>query len=501
MTQYTERLSEAGFLSGVSNRESRFEGEECMKKKGYLLVLLFLLLFVTAAPVKADAAWKHVDGKYYYYNSQGELYTKRRVGQYYVGKDGARVKNKWVGKYFYAENGKRISNFKGGWLDIKGRRYYYTKKGKKVTGWLKLGAKKYYFDEEGVMKRGWQNIGKYRYFFSSNKRTYGVMLKGWQNISRRRFYFAKNSGRLQQGWFTLSGSRYYCSPTQGIATGVEEIGGKRYLFNTKGVLQYGWKTYNGNRYYATKANEGALAVGMGTISGKIYYFDANGVLQKNTTVTVNGQAYSINSSGVCTPVTTSSGVSEDMLFFTLYESGLEGYGQVGGDYGNACGKYQFDRRYSLINFVKYCYARDPIIFAGFEPYASYSQTNTKHQNKMKSNTKFYKVWTDIYNTYPVLFKNYQDAFALQEYYEPTESLLRVYGVDISSRPYVVKGAVFSYSIQHGSGTAAQAVLNAKITNQTSDADFIKKLYKYRIKKFPAYKSRYTREMNDALSRL
>ncbi len=63
-----------------------------MKKKGYLLVLLFMLLFVTAAPMKADAAWEACRRKYYYYNAQGELYRKRRVGQYYVGKDGARVK-------------------------------------------------------------------------------------------------------------------------------------------------------------------------------------------------------------------------------------------------------------------------------------------------------------------------------------------------------------------------------------------------------------------------
>ena len=76
-------------------------------------------------------------------------------------------------------------------------------------------------------------------------------------------------------------------------------------------------------------------------------------MQKSKVVTVDNVAYSINANGICTKIASSSGTPDDMLFFTLYESGIEGYGQVGGDNGNACGKYQFDRRYSLIPLVKY----------------------------------------------------------------------------------------------------------------------------------------------------
>ena len=86
-----------------------------------------------------------------------------------------------------------------------------------------------------------------------------------------------------------------------------------------------------------------------------------------------------------------------------------------------------------------------------------------------------------------------------EYYDATERYLLNYGIDIQERPYVVQGAVFSYSIQHGQLTAAQAVVAAGITNSTSDEDFLKKLYKYRIRKFPTYTSRYTSERQYALS--
>lgn len=87
-----------------------------------------------------------------------------------------------------------------------------------------------------------------------------------------------------------------------------------------------------------------------------------------------------------------------------------------------------------------------------------------------------------------MFKNYQDAFAMQEYYSSVESQLRAWGINLEARPYVVRGAVFSYAIQHGSYTAAMAVRDAKITNATTNENFIKKLYKYRISKYPTYRS-------------
>ena len=48
-----------------------------------------------------------------------------------------------------------------------------------------------------------------------------------------------------------------------------------------------------------------------------------------------------------------------------------------------------------------------------------------------------------------------------------------YGIDMSKRPDVVKGAVYSYSIQHGQLSAANAVVAAKISNSTSDSEFLR----------------------------
>lgn len=470
-----------------------------MKKRNAMYILLALFTVLVLMPMKAEASWKKQGGKYYYYDSRGKLLTNSKVGNYYVGKDGSRYINRWKGRDFYGEDGKRIPNFKGGWYTIKGKRYYYTAQGKKATGWLRYRGKRYYLNENGVMQVGWQVIDGAYYYFSTGKKQYGAALKGWQNIGKKTFYLAEKNGRLKLGWFSIGSKKYYATTGEGVYTGLRDIGGQTYLFSTKGVMQKGWQTYKGNQYYCTR-NTGAIARGLGSIGGKLYYFDEFGIMQKSKIITVDNISYSINSSGICTKISTSSTTPEDMLFFTLYESGMDGYGQVGGDNGNACGKYQFDRRYSLIPFVKYCYEKDPVVFAAFAPYAKWSNTS-KYQEKMKSNKKFYAAWTSIYQAYPYVFKNYQDAFAMQEYYQPTEKQLSAWGIDITSRPYVVKGAVFSYSIQHGSYTAAMAVRDAKITNSTTNEEFIKKLYKYRIKKYPTYNSRYTREMSDALSHL
>ena len=72
---------------------------------------------------------------------------------------------------------------------------------------------------------------------------------------------------------------------------------------------------------------------------------------------------------------------------------------------------------------------------------------------------------------------------------------------MSKRPDVVKGAVYSYSIQHGQLSAANAVVAAKITNSSSDSEFLRLLYNYRMKQYPAYISRYRSECSQALSLL
>ena len=186
----------------------------------------------------------------------------------------------------------------------------------------------------------------------------------------------------------------------------------------------------------------------------------------------------------------------DLLFFLTFESGSDAYNQTGGDYGNACGAYQFDNRYSLLPFVKYAYSKDPTLCKEFKKYAKYTDGT-----KLKSNQKFYKAWHKIYTRNPYLFAELQDTYARQEYYDPVERTLALAGIDLASRPDIVKGAVYSYSIQHGQTAAISAVKACKLRSTMTDEKFLKKLYNYRKKNFPTYANRYSAEYTLAMSRL
>jgi len=477
-----------------------------MKKKQMLFISFFVMVIMFFIPLTAKADWVlKDDGNYYYYNAKGKLLKKQWIGDYYVDSKGAMVRNSWIKKRFVGEDGKVIPNFRGGWVKINGKWYYYTKAGVKRAGWIKKSGKKYYLNKNGVRLTKWRNIKNNRYYFHKKS---GYMLTGWQEISQKWYYFDINTGIMQKGWTSIDNKKYYFDDKGVMLSGLQNLQGNTYYFNSKGKMLTGWRTVNSKKYYFMKKT-GIMVKGLKVIGGATYYFGNNGVLQKNKTININGTIYYIDGNGKCTVYVPASniGVNEQMLFFTRFESGSAGYAQTGGDNGNACGLYQFDYRYSLLPLVKYCYVADPVLFAEFKTYANYPLTS-KYKAKLKGNTKFYTAWKTIYNRSPLGFASYQDSFAKQEYYDVTADYLYInYGIILSGRSDVVKGAVFSYSIQHGAQTAAIAINAAKITNSISDKNFIKKLYDYRWSsksgwaKNAVYKQRYLDEKALALSLL
>lgn len=74
-----------------------------------------------------------------------------------------------------------------GWQTIKGKRYYYDKKGVKVTGLKKIDGAKYYFNKKGVMQTGLKKIKNKTYYFD---KTYGYMV----TIARYKNYLIDYKG-------------------------------------------------------------------------------------------------------------------------------------------------------------------------------------------------------------------------------------------------------------------------------------------------------------------
>lgn len=476
-----------------------------MKKKILTAVAVMFVAFIVTQPLNAKADWRQTaKGNYYYIGNNGKKVKGRWIGDYYLNSKGYMVKNKWVvsngTKYFVGADGKWIPNFRKGWYQIGKKWYYYTSSGKMKTGFFTVKGKKYYCNSKGIMLTGLRKISGKRYYFDSS----GAMKFGFRTVKGNRYYFRKTNkdGYAFTGLRKMGGKYYYFSATGIMQKGWQTVNNAQYYFQSDGKSATGWENISGNTYYFT--NKGIMVKGLQNIDGALYYFGDNGIMYKNTTITVNGVTYQVDASGKCNQnVNDPSGggsVSQEMLFFTKYESGPEAYGQTGGDNGNACGKYQFDYRYSLLPLVKYCYSKDPVTFKEFQPYAAYALTE-KNKAKLKGNQKFFRAWQTIYARAPRLFASYQDEFAKQEYYDETERYLMNMGINIKFRPDVVKGSVFSYSIQHGAYSAALAVKAAGINNGTSNRSFINKLYTYRISNFPLYRTRYNSEKAEALSYL
>lgn len=412
------------------------------KKLRYSILFTIILLMMMCTAASAKTGFSVSSKGIRYYNASGYL-----------------VKGTWFksGSYFYYA--KSNGYLATGLYEINNNLYYFNKNGQNQVGWQKIGTKTYYFmrnTKEAIRNKIYTFVNGRTYAFNAN----GHRLRKWQNINGKYYYFFND---MKYGWIKISGKTYYC-----------------------------WKS-------GTK--KGSRAHGLNKIAGNYYYFDPNtGVMQKNKQVTVKGVLYDIDANGICVEhksSTSSVKPSAKMLFFLTFESGSEAYDQTGGDGGKACGAYQFDYRFSLLPIVQYAYNQDKTLCAEFKPYI-----NLKSGDSLKSNKNFYKAWHTIYKRNPKKFASIQDTFAKDNYYTPSESyLLSTYGINIKNRPDVVKGAVYSYSIQHGQVSAAIAVKKAGITNSTSDKTFLKKLYDYRIKQFPQYSFRYTTEYQLALTLL
>lgn len=476
------------------------------KKRGLLTVLVLLVFaFALSAPISAKAftGWKSVgNGNKRYYKNSKLVKKDMWIGNRHLNSNGYMDRNTWVKKrvngtvkrVFVRNDGLWVKNFKAGWQKIGSKYYYYNSRGQlQKSKWIKIPLiGNYYVNSKGYRVTGLVKMSDgYRYFNSK-----GVNQAGWKTIKNKRYYFHPKSRRaLVNCIYKFSNGKSYCFDKYGVMlTGWQKRNGKYYYF--KNEMKKGWLTLGGKKYYLSTGS-GERVHGIYGVDGKLYYFSTQtGAMRKNVRVTWQGRKYVVDANGIATLVPDSNAPSSKMLFFLTFESGSLAYNQTGGDNGNACGAYQFDNRYSLLPFVKYAYGQNAKLCAEFKVYAGYTDGT-----KLKSNKKFYQAWNKIYTRNPQQFAQLQDTFARINYYDPVETTLAKAGINLATRPDVVKGAVYSYSIQHGQTTAVNAVKACKITNATSNKEFLKKLYQYRIKKFPAYKIRYSSEYQLALTKL
>ena len=211
-------------------------------------------------------------------------------------------------------------------------------------------------------------------------------------------------------------------------------------------------------------------------------------------------------------------VTPEMKYFTKYEShGNYNQGFSYGDGYNALGYYQFDRRWSLIPFMKQAYNYNPEKYSMLKDAIDRGGEISNTSNAMYENGQLTELgriaqeaFQGAYNTDPVDFSALQDAYAYNSYYAVTEAWLKSgLGIDISGRADCVKGMVWSITNMCGTGGCRDFFRWANLSNDMSDREFVTALsnsvvdnvatkFSSQPQYHEGWKNRYRNELKDCL---
>lgn len=153
------------------------------------------------------------------------------------------------------------------------------------------------------------------------------------------------------------------------------------------------------------------------------------------------------------------------------ESGASGFRQTNGDNGHAFGKYQFDTRYALVPFMKYCVEYNRDRYSVFNTFIKYGAGS----DKLVGNNNLASVWNKLCDSYPAEFELLQDTYAYNYYYlEAKKYIKNLYGISMDKHSPAVKGTLFSMAIRSGSLTGAKNFSGC--TNNTSELEMLRISY-------------------------
>ena len=195
--------------------------------------------------------WKKIQGKWYYFNNDGNRLSNTTFDGYVFNKDGVMAENGWNfinGKWYFASSSGKISQNK----------------------WEKIGGSWYYFNKDGIML---SNTTINSYLLTNS----GAMAENKWVLIDKHWYFANSSGKISQNkWEKINGIWYYFNKT-GIMSS-NQWQGNYYLKSSGAMADNEWifdKNYNSwfflkrGGMYASKEWIGA------------YYLKSGGYMAKN----------------------------------------------------------------------------------------------------------------------------------------------------------------------------------------------------------------------------
>ena len=195
--------------------------------------------------------WKKIQGKWYYFNKDGNRLSNTTFDGYVFNKDGVMAENGWNfihGKWYFANSSGKISQNK----------------------WEKINDSWYYFDKDGIML---SNTTINSYLLTNS----GAMAENKWVLIDKHWYFANSSGKISQNkWEKINDIWYYFDKT-GIMFS-NQWQGNYYLKSSGAMAEKEWifdKTYNS--WFYLKEN--------GTFANRewigAYYLKSGGYMAKN----------------------------------------------------------------------------------------------------------------------------------------------------------------------------------------------------------------------------
>ena len=194
--------------------------------------------------------WKKIQGKWYYFNKDGNRLSNTTFDGYVSNKDGVMAENGWNfinGKWYPASSSGKISQNK----------------------WEKIADSWYYFAKDGIML---SNTTFDSYLLTKS----GAMAtNGWAKIDQN-WYYATSSGKISQDkWEKINGSWYYFDK-KGIMLSSTTF--KGYLFNNSGAMaENSWVKIKDTWFYANVSGK-FVQNKWEKISGSWYSFDQDGAM-------------------------------------------------------------------------------------------------------------------------------------------------------------------------------------------------------------------------------
>jgi len=192
--------------------------------------------------------WKQIQGKWYYFDQDGNRLHSTVYKGYAFDQDGVMTENNWTkldNQWYYADSSGRLAQ----------------------NTWKKINGSWYYFDQTGSMLSNTTVDG---YLLTKGG---AIAEKGWTKLNQIWYYVASSGKISQDKWEKVNGSWYYFDKDGEMLSATTFKG---YLFNQSGAMaENNWVKIKDTWFYANGSGR-YIQDNWQKIQGSWYSFDQNG---------------------------------------------------------------------------------------------------------------------------------------------------------------------------------------------------------------------------------